>query len=343
MMNKKTLKVVGPVCAVLTVAAVYCLWPQASPQEKPTLSQATVTGEAVSRPKKWVAEKAEPMQNNAVDTKTTPVPEADLEADSVELDTVFDIGPFPEAEALERYEAFFADMREGKLNEEQIQQFFEKMRATLEESPLVQQQISDLYRSYPEDFAAARGIIAEMLAGTQTGVQMLLKEADHINALEQEALYPEMLQLKANFSEEIELDVLEKAFDYSSGDHGEALMVSSWNYIATVERLKDTPNETYTRALDYLKDVSVQGRNDNIQSLALQKLYRITPPALSAKIALDQIRSHNSVNKMIETLMALQGGDIEQTKELELALVDVMQQEPYATELNVEVSRPEKK
>ncbi|AJQ93840.1 hypothetical Protein YC6258_01796 [Gynuella sunshinyii YC6258] len=263
-------------------------------------------------------------------TEVLPIPETSLNSDrdavSNGMELNFEgIELFDEADVFLEYQAFFEQFEsDTSLTEEEIQYFFTRMLATLENSETARNQISKVYRNMDSDAVVERSIMQEMLMKTATGQAILIDEAENILNTGQQELYPYMFEIYSNVEDDISYPVLEKAIEstYNSTDIRNS--VSALNYIGKLESSEMSSSMYLYTTMNALRDVANNNEDESVRGLAVQKLYRLTPPAESTQIAINYLTSDANTPLVMETLYSIGSGDVALNEPLRFALHEAL-------------------
>jgi len=266
--------------------------------------------------------------NENIETKQSNVPSVDPELESqiktqimlAEMDYALEEegfvieeaeiarSAFEETEVTKVFNEFYQEFDSAKsLTEEEIQLFFSRMRATLDSSPHAREQIAQIYGAIPSDQHVHRGIMQEMLSGSIPGRQIMVEEARQSLENNDTTLAENHFQVLANFTGEVDYDVLDKALDAIKSDDE---VVGALNYIGLLERDENASIMFSTVVTSKLKDASQQAAHPMTRAMALQKLYRLTSPEESAEIAYQHLTTDPTEMSVTETLYAINDSQV---------------------------------
>lgn len=230
---------------------------------------------------------------------------------------------FDEHAVVEIYDDFFTRFSNAEsLTEEEIQLFFSQMRTMLEHSTQARDLMRDKLRSIPAEQVVARGVLSELLSGSEAGRAILIEEANYVLNTDQTALTASMFHTLANFSDQVDYRVLEKALSIvgDSNKQDEALTVNALNYIGLLERDENASLLYKSVVANSLREISKHSHSETTRAIALQKLYRLSSSQENTEIAQEHLAVNPSGWAVTETLHALNDNQLVLTDDLRYSL-----------------------
>ncbi len=249
--------------------------------------------------------------------------------------------------------SFWAEFEVGKkIPEDELFLFFNRIGATLEHSLSAQQQLSELYRTLPE----ARYILTEILQGyTPNGIQLLNVEADYILESGNIEQFPAMFNFYHQFGlgdynadesgvtgyPDSNLKVLEVAIDHSiTNQNDDNNVIDALYFIGKSAENPELPELYRSSSYSTLESIAQSTQSEQVRTIAIQNMFFSTAPEKSAAIASEYLELYpTSKSLFIETLYAIEGGDIAMTDQLKQKISETTTEYTLTEEEQVLISR----